>query len=178
MSTMKKRIHKTIVSAMFASLVCVATMLIKIPVPATNGYIHTGDCIVLISGWLLGGVYGTLAAGIGSALADILLAYPLYVPGTFVIKALVALTALVIYKLLHAKINRFFAYALSSVVAEAVMVAGYFVYEALFLSYGIGAAASIPANLIQGAGGVLISVVIMGLIKDNKYIKNFMGFDA
>lgn len=178
MSTMKKRIHKTIVSAMFASLVCVATMLIKIPVPATNGYIHTGDGIVLVCGWMLGGVYGTLAAGIGSALADILLAYPLYVPGTFVIKALVALIAFAIYNPVSAKKNKFLAYVLSAVVAEAAMVLGYFVYEAVLLGYGFGALASVPANLIQGAGGVLISVVIMGLIKDNKYIKNFMGFEA
>lgn len=172
---MKTKVQKTVISAMFAALACVATMVIKIPVPATNGYIHIGDCIVLMSGWMLGGVYGTLAAGIGSMLADVLLAYPLYAPGTFVIKALVALTAFVVYKLINTKTNKFLAYVISAFVAEVVMVAGYFIYEALFLSYGIGAAASIPANLVQGAGGVVISVFVMGIIKDNKYINKIQG---
>ncbi len=55
-------VRKLVLTAMFAALTCVATMIIKIPIPATNGYINIGDCIVLMSGWLLGGVYGTASA--------------------------------------------------------------------------------------------------------------------
>ena len=59
---------------MLAALVCVATMVIKIPSPL-NGYINLGDCIVLLSGWLLSPVYGFMAAGLGSALADLFAGY-------------------------------------------------------------------------------------------------------
>lgn len=64
-----KKILKLVLAAMFASMVCVATMVIKIPTP-TNGYVNLGDCIVLLSGWLLGPVYGVAAASVGSMLAD------------------------------------------------------------------------------------------------------------
>ena len=166
-------IRKLIVAAMFAAIVCVATMIIKVPVPATNGYIHMGDGAVILSGWMLGGLFGALAAGIGSALADLLLSYAVYAPGTFVIKALTALVAVVIFKLL-CKWNKIVARIVSAIVAEAVMVVLYFVYEATFLGYGLGAAASIPANIVQGVGGVIVAVLIMGLLGNNKFIGNIV----
>ena len=42
---------KLIFAALFAALTCVATMIIKVPTP-TMGYIHPGDSIVLLSGFL------------------------------------------------------------------------------------------------------------------------------
>ena len=41
---------------------------------------------------------------------------------------------------------------------EAVMVAGYFAYEGVVLGFGLGAAAAIPGNLIQGVFGLAVSV--------------------
>ena len=77
---------------MLAALTCVATIVIKIPSPL-NGYINLGDCIVLLSGWLLSPVYGFFAAGLGSALADLFSGYAAYAPATFLIKGLMALIA-------------------------------------------------------------------------------------
>ena len=62
-------------SAMFAALILVATFIIKIPTPGTGGYIHPGDAFVILSGVILGPLYGGAAAAIGSALADILGGY-------------------------------------------------------------------------------------------------------
>ena len=65
---------RIVTASMLAALVCVATMIIKIPSPL-KGYINLGDCVVLLSGWLLSPLYGFLAAGIGSALADVFSGY-------------------------------------------------------------------------------------------------------
>lgn len=165
-----KKVQKTVTSAMFAALACAATMTVKIPVPATNGYINVGDCIVLVSGWMLGGVYGTAAAGVGSMLADLFLGYAYYAPGTLVVKALVAFAAFVTNKLLSGKLNGIVLRSLSAVLAEAVMVAGYFAYEATVLGYGVAAVASVPANIVQGVGGVVVAVAVMKLVENNKYI--------
>lgn len=73
-------LKKMLLAALFAALACVATMVISFPIPATQGYINMGDCMVLMSGWILGGLYGALAGGIGSALADLLLGYTVYAP--------------------------------------------------------------------------------------------------
>ena len=58
---MKTPTQKIIFASMPAALTCVATMVIKIPSPL-NGYINPGDCIVLLSGWLLSPIYGFMAA--------------------------------------------------------------------------------------------------------------------
>ena len=58
--------------------------------------------------------------------------------------------------------------------AEAVMVLGYFFYEAVVLRYGLAAAASIPANLGQGAVGVLVACVTVPALQKNGEVKNMM----
>lgn len=146
-------------TALFAALACVATMSIRIPTPGTGGYIHPGDAIVILSGVILGPVYGFLAAGIGSALSDLIGGYFVYVPITFVIKGLVALVSGLIYqKMCHSGKNRYLAVILGGVTDIVFVAGGYFICE-LFL-YGSGAAASIPANIIQGIGGLVISAVL------------------
>ena len=95
---MNSNLKKIVMAALFAALACVATMSIRIPTPGTGGYIHPGDAIVILSGVILGPVWGLLAAGIGSAMADLLGGYFLYVPITFVIKGAVAFVAGMIYK--------------------------------------------------------------------------------
>ena len=92
---------------MLAALTCIATMVIKIPSPL-NGYLNLGDCVVLLAGWMLSPVYGFLAAGVGSALADLFSGYVVYAPATFVIKGLMALVAYYGFKLLQPRGERLF----------------------------------------------------------------------
>ena len=87
---MHSKTKKIITSALMAALVCVATMIIHIPSPL-KGYINIGDCVVLLAGWMLSPCYGFLAAGLGSALADLFSGYVTYAPATFIIRAIVPL---------------------------------------------------------------------------------------
>ena len=57
-----EKLIKLVLAALFAALTCVATMLIHIPMPATNGYINLGDGMVLLGAFLLGPVYGMASA--------------------------------------------------------------------------------------------------------------------
>ena len=75
------------VAAVFTALVCVATMVFSVYVPATRGFFNIGESMVFLSALLFGPIIGTFAGGVGSALSDILLGYPYYAPGTLVIKA-------------------------------------------------------------------------------------------
>ena len=103
----KNTTQKIAVTALLAALTCVATMVIKIPSPM-KGYLNLGDCVVLTAGWMLSPVYGFLAAGLGSALADLFSGYVVYAPATFLIKGLMALAAYYIYKALNKKVKCFF----------------------------------------------------------------------
>lgn len=159
-----KKIRKLVISAMMAALTYVATMVIQIPSPM-NGYVNLGDCFVLLCGWLLGPWYGGAAAGIGSMLTDLLSGYGHYAPGTFVIKGLDALVAALLFRTMGRTST---AALVSGLVGEAIMVAGYFGYAALLLGKGLGAAASIPGNLVQAAMGLLIGFLLLKVLQKTR----------
>lgn len=158
------RLKTMITAALFAALACGATMSIRIPTPGTGGYIHPGDAIVILSGIVLGPGWGFLAGGIGSALADLLGGYFIYVPITFMIKGLVALTCGIIYRRIKKTPGTRYAAVILGGISDIVLVAGgYFLCEAPM--YGAaGAAASIPANLIQGTGGLVIACLLYPIV--------------
>lgn len=157
---MNSNLRKIVTAALFAAFACVATMSIRIPTPGTGGYIHPGDAIVILSGVILGPVWGFLAAGIGSALADLMGGYFIYVPITFAIKGAVAFVAGVLYqKVGKTPKSRYVAVVLGGIGDMILVAGGYFLCESVL--YGIAAsAASVPANVIQGIGGLVISLVL------------------
>lgn len=73
---------------LFAALICVATIILKVDIPQTKGYFNVGDSMVFLTSLLLGQRVGGLAGGLGSMLADIILGAPWYAPGTFIIKGI------------------------------------------------------------------------------------------
>lgn len=157
---MKMDFKKMVLTALFMAMACVATMSIRIPTPGTGGYIHPGDAVVILSGIILGPVYGLFAGGIGSAMADLLGGYFIYVPITFVIKGLIAFIAGIIYqKIGKSKKSRYIGVVLGGITDIVLVAGGYFLCESPM--YGIaGAAASIPANLIQGISGLVIALIL------------------
>lgn len=155
---MKTRTHKIVMAALISALCCVATMIIKIPSPL-KGYINLGDCVVLLAGWLLPATYGFLAAGLGSALADVFSGYVIYAPATFVIKGVMAIVAYYGFRWLNKKLPGTVSRIVSGALAEVIMILGYFIFEGFM--YGWAASlVNIPANAVQGIAGILIGFVL------------------
>ena len=163
---MNTQTKKVVMAALMAALACVATMIIKIPSPL-KGYINLGDCIVLVAGWMLSPTYGFLAAGLGSALADMFSGYVTYAPATFVIKGLMAIIAFYGFKLLHKKIGNLPSRIISGVAAEIMMILGYFVFEGFLYGF-VPSMVNIPANGVQGIAGLIIGIVPIQVIKKSK----------
>ena len=158
---MNTKLRTIVMAALFAALCCLATMVIKVPTLGTNGYVNIGDSVVLLSAWLLGNPYGALAAGVGSALADLLSGYPAYIPATAVIKFIMALVACSIYRAMTGKgVHRLISYAVSAAVAEVIMVAGYFLYESTVLGYGLAASASMLSNAVQAITCSVLGIML------------------
>lgn len=154
---------KLVYGALFAALACVATMSIHIPTPGTGGYIHPGDALVVLSGIVLGPVYGALAAGIGSALADFMGGYYIYVPITFTVKFIIAaVVAIVFRKATSLGIAKIPACILCGVFSTLLVAGGYCFFE--YFLYGAGAFASVPANLIQGISGLIFSTILLPVV--------------
>ncbi|MCR5544864.1 MAG: ECF transporter S component [Lachnospiraceae bacterium] len=174
-----KNLKKLIFAALLAALTFVATYIIKVPTP-TMGYIHPGDGLVLLCGIFLGPLYGGLAAGFGSMLADLVSGYATYAPATFIIKLLTAVIAsFIANELIHFWKNekKTIAVIIGSAVGELFMVLGYFVYEIFLLgiltgglsasaiSSGIAAsAAGVPFNMVQGIFGTIIAAVLYPIL--------------
>ena len=158
------KIKKMTTTALFMALTCIATMLIKLPTPGTGGYVHLGDAFVILSGILLGPVYGAVAGGIGSALADLLGGYFIYVPVTLIVKSLMAFGVGFIYhkfaKNLH---NMIFKCILCGIYATILVAGGYLFFESFL--YGSAALASIPANIGQGISGLVISTILLPILQ-------------
>lgn len=170
---MNKKVFKPVVSALFAAIICVATFLIQIPIAATGGYINMGDCFVILSGYVLGPVYGFLSAAIGSALADLLFGYVAYIPATFIIKGVMALLiALFAAKFKCSTLNIAFFAAF----CEFIMILGYFIYECFVLSYGLAALYAIPGNIFQGVFAVFASIILIQIIEKNIKLKKLIDW--
>ena len=166
---MKTKTQKIVIAAMLAALTCIATMIIKIPSPL-KGYLNLGDCVVLLSGWLLSPLYGFLAAGLGSGLADLISGYGVYVPATFIIKGVMAIAVYFGFRFLQNKVTNISARIVSGIVAELIMVFGYYVFEGFL--YGFGASlVNIPANAVQGVAGLIIGTILVKIFEKSKVIK-------
>lgn len=165
---MNDKLRQLVTAAVLAAITTVATMIIKVPTIGTAGYVNIGDSAVLISAWLLGNPYGALAAAIGSGLADLLSGYPAYIPGTAIIKFLMAFVCAILYSKLRKRVPVMAAYLISSIVAELIMIGGYFLYEATVLGYGIAASASVISNAVQAFTCMVIGNAIIVLL-DRKH---------
>lgn len=174
-----RNIRMIVAGAALAAMTCVATMVIKIPTP-TMGYVHPGDCFVLLAGFMLGPVAGGLSAGIGSMLSDLLGGYAAWAPGTFVIKFLTAFVAAIVFKKFPENHNRRLPAksVLAGTAGELVMITGYFLYNILMLSLintgtetvTVGAAitqsaAEIPFNAAQGVTGIVLATAMIPVLE-------------
>ena len=167
------KIRKLVLAALMAALCTIMTMVIQVPSPM-QGYVNLGDCAVLMSAWVLGPLYGGAAAGIGSALADRLSGYAHYVPGTFAIKLVMAVAAALIFRAATKKglsaSSVLLGQIVGGVVAEVIMVLGYFAYASLWLGKGLAAAASIPGNIVQGVFGLVAATVVYTVLSRSRAV--------
>ena len=127
---------KLIFAALFAALTCVATMIIKVPTP-TMGYIHPGDSIVLLSGFLL----GKLSEVSGGKQA-----------------AFTAISGVV------GEAFMVFGYFVFEIFLMALAAGDGF--SSTSLAAGLASSASgVPFNIVQGLFGVILSTILYPLLK-------------
>lgn len=160
------RVRTLTLAGMLAALIFVATSFFKLPVSLTQGYIHLGDGFILLGAALLGSP-AIIAAALGSALADLLGGYTVYILPTFLIKGAVAVLAVWAMNGRRSAVLRLAGLLLS----ETVMVLGYFLVEWLVLGYGLAAATgALLPNVMQGISGVVIALVLMPMVQQVKKI--------
>ena len=158
----QNKVLRLVLLAMFTAAIAVTTAYVSIPT-GMGGYIHVGDGIIFMGAMLLGPA-GAIAAG--SALADILCAYTIFAPGSFVVKAAMGAIVGIFYRRKDGIASSFINIVLF-IVAEIVMILGYFGYECIIWDFN-AALAEVPANAIQACAGIIIGAVSAPLVKKIK----------
>ena len=157
MSKNVTKLRKVAICGLLAAFVFVAT---QIRIPTAIGYINLGDPVILISSFILGPI-AFFPAAIGSALSDLLAGYAQYIIPTFIIKGLMGYVAGVSLRKFKITVLK---KIIIGVIAEIIMIAGYFIFEALPFMYGPEAAAgSLFFNFIQGVAAVVIFVPVTSI---------------
>ena len=172
--------EKRIGIVLMAAITCIATMLVRIPAPG-DGYVNLGDGFALSCGLILGPLPGAIAAGAGSALADLISGYSHIAPATFVIKAFMATGAALCYRLLAGR-SRAGSYnyiytAISGAAGELIMISGYYIFDFARIIYGNNrlnrniliqalrdSAIELPFNCLQASIGIVVAIIITPLM--------------
>lgn len=165
-----KKIKEMIYTSMLAALICVATFIIKVPLPITNGYTHLGDGFIFIAVLLLGRRNGAWAGAIGAALADIIGGYSFYAIPTFIIKGIMAFIMGTVIEMLSNSSK--YKWVMGAVLGSIWQVFGYYVAGSLMIGNFIATISEIPGNTIQSIAGIIAAAAFMTVIKHTPIGKN------
>ena len=142
---------KTFLVILLAGVTAGLTMVVRIPIPGTGGYLNLGDMAVVFCGLFLGGRWGAAAGAIGASVADLIGGFFIFAPVTLVAKGLEGFIA--------GTLGKKSTYWL--ILACCSMTAIYFIAELFLPGMGWSAATSeLPFNLIQAAVGGIGGYVV------------------
>lgn len=165
----REKTDKIILAGLMMAMITIVTMITPIPIPFTSGYIHLGDAIIFLSVLILGWKYGAIAAGVGSALADIFVGFAVWAPWTLFIKGGMAIImGIFIAKSMHSHGKQILGVPLyqqiGMILAGAFMVIGYYIAEGVIYGNFIAAALGIPWNIGQFVVGLIIASLIASIL--------------
>ena len=140
------------VTAAMAALVFLGTYIFKIP--TISGYVHLGDCMILLTVALFGMKKGAIAGAIGG--------YFYWVVPTLLIKCMWAIVmGLIMHKVLKDKKGSFLIGAIAGGVLHIIA----YTLVRVVLYGGKTAIIEIPALAFQTGAGIVIGFVIYMLLK-------------
>ena len=156
MKSNKVSVRFLCVTAMLTALICIMTAIPRIPIPL--GYAHLGDAFILIAVLFVGKREGIWAAGIGSALADLLSGFPIWTVPTLLIKIIMAAILGWIAYDKNGECNLFTVRtAVGIVVSILWMVFGYTIAGAILYGGILVGLTSTPGLLMKGALNIVIA---------------------
>lgn len=161
-----------VITAILAALVFVATMFINLKLPfGQGGLIHLGTSMLFISAILFGPKKGALAGAIGMGLFDIVGGWLIWAPTTIISRGL---QGFIVGKIAWSKGHKgdhIGLNILGAVVSMPVMIAVYYIGQAIMFNSWIAPLASIPGDIIQNVVGLIIAIPVCVVLKKTPYFK-------
>ena len=141
------------ITAIMIAVTAVFTMVIQVPIPATQGYFNFSDVAVYFTAYAFGPWIGLLAGGVGAGMADILGGWAQWAPITFLAHGLEGLVAGFL-----ARNASGWKLLIGWAAGTVVMVVIYFVGAYWVMGVGPDAWAEIPPNVLQNVVGGLVGI--------------------
>lgn len=85
-------------TAAFMAMVFLSTSLFYIALVSSTGFFNIGEAFVYLAALIGGPIVGALAGGIGAAMADMILGYGVFAPGTLIFKGMEGFTVGFLYQ--------------------------------------------------------------------------------
>ena len=145
--------------AILTAITAVFTLVVRIPIAPTRGYINLGDVAIYFTAFTLGPVTAMIAGGLGTGLADILGGYPQWSIISFFIHGIQGFAVgavmrgaigLASEQTSLSRLRIFFA----GLLGTSIMVLLYYLAGAAMTGF-VPALAEIPGNIIQNVVGVI-----------------------
>jgi len=163
--------------AVFTALATITTLVLTVPYPVTNGYFNLGDTIVMLGGLILGPIGGFIVGGVGSALADMIVA-PIYAPITLVVKGFEGM-AVGFFCSKTIGVVRLSKWDIIGVlIGSVIMLVGYLVGEILLWGFGPALAELVVVNLGQVAAGSFVALIVGPTIRIYLRTINFRDIES
>ena len=158
-----------IMTGLLMAMITVVTAILPIPIPFGPGYVHLGDAVIFLSVLILGWKYGAVAAGFGSALADVILSYVIWAPWTLCVKGLMALIMGLFVSASMKKPGRRILgvpiyQLIGMVLGGAEMVVGYYIAEGFIYGNFVVPMLSVPWNVMQFVIGLVIASLVAAML--------------
>jgi uncharacterized repeat protein (TIGR04002 family) len=163
----KKSLLKITYTAIFTTMIVLATSVLKFSTGLGEGYIHLGDSVIYLAACLLPFPYCLIAGALGGALADIISGFAIWSIPTMIIKMLNVLPFALICK--RYKSNKILSKqtTLMTIVSGIITILGYFITECILYSVA-SATLSLIGNTVQAvASGIIFIVIAKSLDKIN-----------
>lgn len=152
-------IRKMTLSALMAAMVFVLTVVPRIPVPATGGYIHLGDAGIIFAASAFGPAVAMVAGGLGTALAD-LMGYPQWAIFSLVVHGLQGFVVGWVFRQKFNLVNAI----ISALFSILIVVGGYFISGAILESPAVAVVEILP-NTFQALSGSLVGIPLYIAVK-------------
>lgn len=157
----KLRASFVALAAILIALTTVFTLVIRVPITATGGYLNFSDAVIYFAGFTFGPWIALIAGGIGTGLADLLGGFAAFAPLSLLAHGLEGLVAGAI-----SRKGTPLGLALGWLAGTIIMIGIYFLGEGLFYGIGWGAAlAEVPWNLLQNVVGGLIGIPLFYAVR-------------
>ncbi len=158
-----KNALKVAVVAVLTAVVVVFTMVVRIP--TTKGYLNLCDVAICFIAFTFGPWSAFIAAGLGTALADLISGYAQWAPISFIVHGVEGLlVALIVHQKKEVVLSKV-RLLLAFIVCVATVSLGYFLLSSLFISTVSVAAAEIPGNIAQSVVGFVLGLAVSAAVK-------------